>query len=427
MPRKVTNKKPARRGFGSIKQERNGKFSAFYSDPEGRIRLSRNGSATPVRHHAPNTFETRGDAEGWLTDERRRMSAGTWTSPNARRAAKLAAEANRLSTFGDYAAKWIANRKNKQGQPLAPRTRDHYTQLLDDYLAPAFGDLSLDEITPQAVNVWYDGFKPKSKKKHGVPVKGETTKSHAYALARAVMNTAVGAHGPMVGKVNPFAVRGGGTASASKRSIVATSEQVDIMLAAIRPEWRLFLLLGLWCGLRFSEIAELRRSDIDLKASVIRIRRSVSRSKVAGVHAKGPKSSAGLRDQAIPNHVLPSLKRHLATYMTGPDGLLFHGRDGQHLAPATFYGKVPAIDGKGSAQRGYYAARAAAGCPDLHFHDLRATGATLLAQSGYSVADLQRFLGDSTPAAAMRYIRSADGRQALMANTMSALAEGGNW
>lgn len=427
MPTKASPKKNTRRGFGSIKRERNGRFSASYADPEGRSYIDRNGNPKVVRHNAPSTFQTRVDAEGWLTDERRRISAGTWTSPAQRRAAKLAEEASRLPTFANYATQWVAGRKNKTGKPLAARTRDHYNQLLDDYLIPAFGYLALDDITPGHVNLWYDGFRPKTQRKQGVMVTGDTTRAHAYGLGRAIMNTAVSAHGPMVGQVNPFAVRGGGSGSTPRRDIVATSQQVDTMLNTIRPEWRLIVLLGLWCGLRFSEIAELRIGDIDVKAKVIRVRRSVSRSKVEGVRPKDPKSEAGIRDQAIPSHVLPDLVRYLAADMRGKDALLFPGRGGGHLAPATFYGKAPKTPSQSTASNGWYAARAAAGCPSLHFHDLRATGATLLAQSGYSVADIQRFLGDSTPAAAMRYVRSADGRQALMAETMSALAKGGTW
>lgn len=429
MPRKAIPKKSTRRGFGSIHQERNGKFSAFYNDPEGRTLISRGGAGqpTPVRHYAPITFETKLDAEDWLGRERRLISEGRWNSPEARRLAKLAEEASRLPAFETYATNWIASRKNKQGKLLAPRTRDHYTQLLTDYLTPTFGHLALDEITPQAVNAWYDGFKPKTTKKHGRPVKGDTAKAHTYSLARAVMNTAVSANGPMAGRVNPFAVRGGGTVAEARREIVATSQQVEVMLAAIRPEWRLILLLGLWCGLRYSEIAELRYGDVDLKAKVIRVRRSVSRSKVEGVRAKDPKSRAGIRDQVIPSNVLPELRQKLAADMRGKDALMFPGRDGTHLAPATFFGKVPKTFGASNARNGFYAARAAAKCPDLHFHDLRATGATLLAIAGYSIPDIQRWLGDSTPAAAMRYVRSVDGRKELMANTMSALAADGNW
>lgn len=428
MPRKKT---PTRRGFGSIKLEKSRRYTAFYTDPDGRTKISANGRATPVRHYASKTFETKVDAEGWLTDERRLISTGAWTSPAERKQAKLLVEASKAPTFGQYASTWIDTRKNKSGKALAPRTRDHYKQLLADYLEPAFGHLPLDEIAPAAVNAWYDDFAAgrfATRKK----VTGDTTKAHTYSLARAVMNTATSAHGPLVGKVNPFAVRGGGTSPVRKRTQVATSEQFKIMLATIRPQWQLILLLGCWTGLRYSEIAELRRSDIDLKAGFIHVSRSVTRSK-QGVGVKAPKSDAGIRDQIIPTHVQPALKEHLRTYVTGKDGLLFPGTNGQHLAPVTFYGKVPTKaaetqeqQSKQRARNGWYAARAAAGCPTLRFHDLRATGATLLAQQGGTVADVQVFLGDSTPQAALRYVRSADGRQKFLADRMAAL-DGTAW
>jgi integrase len=78
-------------------------------------------------------------------------------------------------------------------------------------------------------------------------------------------------------------------------------------------------------------------------------------------------------------------------------------------------------------ETGWYAARTAAGHPTLHFHDLRATGATLLAQQGATEAEIQAFLGDSTPQAAQRYVRAAQSRMKAHAERMSVLATSGNW
>ncbi|GAB3489622.1 tyrosine-type recombinase/integrase [Flexivirga lutea] len=429
MPR--TARKARKRAFGRINQERSGRYTAWYNDPDGRTKISASGTVTPVRHRANHTFETTLDAEAWLAAERRLISTSTWTSPAQRRQEEMAADLNHSPTFGEYASAWIDSRKNKSGKSLAPRTRDHYHQLLADYLEPTFGYLLLDEITPAQVNIWYDAFTPLRKKLNGVT--GETTKAHAYSLARAVLNTATSAHGPLVGRVNPFAVRGGGTSPVRKRTQVATSAQFKVMLTTIRPEWELILLLGCWAGLRYSEIAELRRGDINLVAEVIQVSRSVTRSKVEGVGVKSPKSEAGIRDQIIPPNVLPALKRHMRAFVTGQDGLLFPGKNGRHLAPVTFYGKVPPKPAetpeqaaKQRARNGWYAARSAAGCPTLRFHDLRATGATLLAQQGGTVADVQLFLGDSTAQAALRYVRSAEGRQKVLADKLAAL-DGSVW
>lgn len=438
-----------KRGFGQLTKLPSGRIRARYTGPDAAL------------HNAPTTFDTREDAEAWLTDERRLISAGAWTSPAARRAATLAAETTKPPTFSQYATRWIAERKVK-GRPLASRTQDHYLDLLRDYLAPTFGSLPLDEIAPGMVNVWYDELRPKRRRKSDT---GETTRAHAYALGRAIMNTATGAHGPLVGKVNPFAVRGGGSLPSKKRVELVNSDELEIILTTIRPQWRLLVLLGLWTGLRFSEIAELRRSDINLHASTLLVRRSVSRSRINGVHVKGPKSEAGNREMHIPSAVMPTLREHLQTYVTGRDGLLFPGHaetdakgtlvEVRHLAPSTFYGKVTCATCKHVPSRcareqkntpksdtnhkgapkhtfvpretGWYAARTAAGHPTLHFHDLRATGATLMAQQGATEAEIQAFLGDSTPQAAQRYVRAAQSRMKAHAERMSELATSRNW
>lgn len=411
-----------KRGFGRIQTLPSGRVRARYSGPDGAL------------HNAPTTFDTRLDAEAWLTDERRLISAGTWTSPTARleaaRTVAVVVEATRMPTFTKYATTWIAERKVK-GRPLAPRTRDHYQQLLEDYLAPAFGKLAIDQITPGAVNLWYDNFTPKRKKSHGKKTKGDTARAHTYSLARAIMNTAVSAHGPLVGQVNPFAVRGGGSSPNNKRQEVATAEQLDTILNEIRPQWQALILIATWCGLRYSEIAALQRSDVDLTNSVVKVRRAVSRSRIEGVGIKAPKSEAGVRDIHIPEHALAGIKTHLRTYVNGRNGLLFPGHQGQHLAPATFYGgrtrKVKGKRVKVYSASGWYAARTAAGCPELHFHDLRATGATLMAQLGATEAEIQAFLGDSTPQAAQRYVRAAQSRMKKLAAQMSDLAATGDW
>ena len=72
------------------------------------------------------------------------------------------------------------------------------------------------------------------------------------------------------------------------------------------PEkYRLMVLLAAWCALRFGELTELRRKDIDLKAGVIHVRRGVAWVDSKPVIGK-PKSDAGIRDVAIPPHLLPA-------------------------------------------------------------------------------------------------------------------------
>lgn len=77
-----------------------------------------------------------------------------------------------------------------------------------------------------------------------------------------------------------------------------------------------------------------------------------------------------------------------------------------------------------SLYRVWYRARAAAGRPDLRFHDLRHTGGTLAAATGATLADLMARLGHSTPAAAMVYQHAVAGRDRDIADALSGFAVG---
>ena len=176
--------------------------------------------------------------------------------------------------------------------------------------------------------------------------------------------------------------------------------------------YQLMVLLASWCALRFGELTELRRGDIDLSGEVIRVQRAVVRAG-GEFTVTTPKSEAGQRDVAIPPHLLPTIEKHLANHVEAPrDSLLFPAVQGEHLAPATLY-------------RQYYKARDAAGRPDLRFHDLRHSGAVLAAATGASLAELMARLGHSTPQAAMRYQHAAAGRDREIAALLSKMAHGG--
>ena len=62
--------------------------------------------------------------------------------------------------------------------------------------------------------------------------------------------------------------------------------------------------------------------------------------------------------------------------------------------------------------------------PDLHFHDLRHTGATLAAATGATLADLMARIGHSTPAMALRYQYAVEGRDQQIAAALSGFAQG---
>src|SRR3954452_13805731 len=96
-PGNRAGKHAGKRGFGALAVLPSGRIRARYTGPDG------------AWHNAPRTFDTRLDAEAWLTDERRLISAGTWTSPTGR----AAAAKSKPVTFGAYAEAWLTGRKGR--------------------------------------------------------------------------------------------------------------------------------------------------------------------------------------------------------------------------------------------------------------------------------------------------------------------------
>ncbi len=181
-------------------------------------------------------------------------------------------------------------------------------------------------------------------------------------------------------------------------------EALATLVEAMPERLRVMVLLSAWCGLRFGEVTELRRCDVR-GGTVQHVERAVVR--VEGGHLVGlPKSEAGVRTVAMPPALVPVVAEHLDRFVApDPDALLFPAHHGGHLAPSTVY-------------RHLHAAREVAGLPTLRWHDLRHHAATTAARHGATLAQLQRRLGHSTVAAAMRYQHAAQQEDEALAARM---------
>lgn len=376
-----------RRSFGQVSKLRSGRYQA---------RWRFNGKYYTARRESDGgslTFSTEKQAEGYLEWVRREIEAGRWAPPTTQPPA--------VPTLREYAESWLKQRG------VDDTTYDHYEQLLRDHIFPTFGDTPITAITPRDVRDWHATVARAKGKIKDRP----TARAHAYGLLRTIMNTAVDDE---LITANPCRVRGAGQSKRAVKIRPASLPELEALVTALPDRYKLLALFASWCALRFGELAEIRRSDVDLTNGIVYVRRGVVRTKRAknGRKVKGPKSEAGKRPVNIPPHLLPLVREHIANHAEpGRNGLLFPAANGGHLAPSTLY-------------RVYYPAREAAGRPDLRFHDLRHTGATLAAATGATLAELMARLGHSTPGAAMRYQHAAQDRDKVIAEALSELANG---
>ena len=205
-------------------------------------------------------------------------------------------------------------------------------------------------------------------------------------------------------------------------------ELLALAEAMPRQHQALTLLAGL-CGLRFGEAVALRRRDVDLERGIIHVTRTAVRTRRhqddrSSQDGCGPtigRDAQGRRRRAARPTSLSSQSR------TGT-ALIFPGRDGAQLAHSALYGlagpdRAPRRTRLPQGTVRLHGAREVIGKPGLHWHDLRRTAATLGAQAGATVREMQSRLGHSTPNMALYYQGATAERDRSIADRLQAQVE----
>ncbi len=150
----------------------------------------------------------------------------------------------------------------------------------------------------------------------------------------------------------------------SQKPVIALSPQQVrdlIRLVSQYPTLRLRILLAVTTGLRRGDIEAVRIGDIHFDRNTITTRNRKARK--------------AMGERPVPEQIITALSNYVAGLPDGQE-LLFTDR-----FPEKRWKKI----------------RCRAGLPDLKFHDLRKTFASLLAQRGVSTAVTQRLLEHSSP------------------------------
>jgi integrase len=356
-----------RRTFGTTRKEKSGRYS---------IRYSFEGRQVSVK----GTFPTKTLAEAKLATIQTELGLGTHVNPSM-------TEMTLAEWWGHYSS---------TKTDWALRTRDERRGLWRRYLDPAFGKKRMTDITTTSVRSWHAALYAKH----------PSTAQGAYRLLRQVLAAAVDDNRLLR---NPCRIPGAGADKAPERK-TATLPEVETIVRHLPVHVRLLVLLATYAGLRRSELLGLRRCDVDVLHGTVTVARSMHELDDGSIVFKEPKTKAGRRTVAYPASIATEVTEHLAAFV-GPerDALVFTGeRSGDALRPHVF-------------DIAWRKARAAAGRPDLHLHDLRHTSLTLAAATGATLPELMHRAGHSTPHAALRYLHATRERDRVISDALSEL------
>jgi integrase len=265
-----------------------------------------------------------------------------------------------------------------------PRTYDRYEMDIRNHILPRLGRSRLDQLTPQEVqkainDLHASGLAPRSVR-------------NVHATLRQALNTAL--RWGLVGRNVAALVD---TPKAEKPQIHALSpDEARRLLNAVRGErlealyWTALLL-----GLRQGELLGLRWQDVDLEAQTLRVAGAIQRQK----RPDGPsalvfvptKTQAGMRVLPLPPMLCTILQKHQARQ---DDERTIDGWQEHNLIFPSERGTP--IEATNLVARSFKPALKRAGLPDMPFHGLRHSAATLLIALGVDLNTVSAILGHTS-------------------------------
>jgi integrase len=340
-----------------------------------------------ARYRGPNgkehskTHLTRRDAERWLASETTKMARGEWVDPAAGR-----------QTFESWWADWT------ETLDVRASTADLYGYLGRRYLLPTFGRRAIAKITTGDVRYWLASMRSTQL--------SPSTIAKAYRLLGRVMGAAV--EEGVVGR-SPCTIKGA-SVERSPEMLCPSLEQVHQLADAVPEQYRATIYTAALAGLRWGELAGLRRHRVDLLHRTITVAEQLT--EVNGrLDFGAPKTETSVRTVALPALLVDALDAQLARWAEpGADGLVFPAQEGGPMRRSNFRRRVwaPAVG--------------RVGLSGLRFHDLRHTAGTQAAVAGATTKELMARLGHSSPRAALIYQHATAERDAKLAAQLDLLA-----
>jgi integrase len=226
------------------------------------------------------------------------------------------------------------------------------------HIEPAFGRWRLNQVTNAEVRAWVSELSTRRSA-------ATTRKAHnaLHQMFRAAVSDRRIPFDPTADVPLP-------TEHAAEQRFLTTG-QVETLADSIDPRFRALVLLAAYGGLRFGELAALRRRRVDILRGRVEVAEATSDVHGHPLSFKPPKTKRSRRTVPLPRRVLSELEHHLATYAgLDADALVFTGPKGAPIRRAGF------------GRLWWRPATKAAGLEGLKFHELRHTFVALSVAAG---------------------------------------------
>jgi integrase len=237
------------------------------------------------------------------------------------------------------------------------------------HLLPAFGDYPLGAIEPIHVQALVAELSAK---------RAPASVAIAYRMLTRIMSAAVES-----GYISRSPCRGVKLPRVDKTEMrFLSAPELERLADAVPARYRALVLTSGYVGLRWGEVAGLKRQRLNVLRGTLTVAETLAEVK-GHLSFEEPKTATSNRSLTLPSFLVTELQTHLEAHSTHPE-LVFGGRDGGPLRRNNFRRRVwlPAVE------------RAELG--RVRFHDLRHTAAAFMIAANVHPKVIQSRLGHSS-------------------------------
>lgn len=288
-------------------------------------------------------------------------------------------------TVEQFLTRWL---EDSVKPTVRPKTYHSYAQMTRLHIIPSLGRVDLTKLTPQQVQAWLN-----RKMSTGLAPR---TVSYMRSILRQALEQACrwGLVARNVAKlVDPP------TVPQQEMKFLTPPQARQLMAAARETRFEALIDIAL-LGLRQGEILGLRWRDVDLEGGTLQVRHQLQR--IEGQYRLlEPKSQKGRRTVSLPLFAITGLRAHRTRQLQ--DRLLagadWRGEDWDLVFCTTRGTPIESTN----LLRDFKKLLKRANLPDMRFHDLRHSAATLLLVKGVAERVVMEILGHSQLSQTMRY------------------------
>ena len=314
-----------------------------------------------------------------LYGKTRKEAADKLAKALADRASGYTFETENMSV-GEYLDRWLED--SDQGS-VRPSTYERHEQIVRLHLKPALGRVKLSKLTPAHLQGLY-------RDKLDSELSPATVQKIHTVLHKALMQAL---KWNMIPRNAANAVKVPRLALEEMHPL--SPDEARKLIEAVRGDkLEALYVLAVHTGMRQGELLALKWEDVNLNEGVIRIRRTLVRSR-GGIALGEPKTKGSRRTVYLTGAAVEALQSHLEQQLEDIErlgdlyrdyGLVFTSGVGTLINPSNL------------RRRAFAPLLQRAGLPQIRFHNLRHTCATLLLSHNIHPKYVQELLGHATVA-----------------------------